>query len=66
MHSVRLQFATACLDYANKANHTLIWEFQLNQGKTYEKVKNLKSYFLNIQVDLKAIAYANKDKIAHI
>jgi hypothetical protein len=40
MHSVRLQFATACLEYANKANHTLIWEFQLNRGKAYEKVKN--------------------------
>jgi hypothetical protein len=36
---VCLQFATACLEYANKANLTQILSFQLNQVKTYEKSK---------------------------
>jgi hypothetical protein len=42
MHRVRLQFATACLEYANKAIHT----FQLNQVKTNEKSEKSKKPFL--------------------
>ncbi len=63
MRSVRLQFAIACLQYAYKANQTLILLFQLNQVKTYEKSKNQKSYFWHIQVDLKAIWNHIKSKI---
>ncbi len=55
MRRVCLQFATACLEYAYKANYTQILPFQLNQVKTYEKSKNQKSYFWHFQVDLKAI-----------
>ncbi len=46
MRRVRLQFATACLEYANKANHTLILPFQLKQVKTFEKSKQSKKLFL--------------------
>ncbi len=41
MRSVRLQYATVCAVYANKAN-TLILPFELNQVKTYEKSKKSK------------------------
>jgi hypothetical protein len=34
MRSVRIQFATECLQYASKANHILILPFQLNKVKT--------------------------------
>jgi hypothetical protein len=46
MRRICLQFATACLEYVNKANDTQILPFQLNQVKTYEKSKNQKKLFV--------------------
>ncbi len=46
MRRVRLRFATECLEYASKANHTLILPFQLNQVKTCEKSEKTKKLFL--------------------
>jgi hypothetical protein len=45
MRSVRLQFVIACLEYANKEKHTLIFPFQLNQGKIYEKNEKIKKIY---------------------
>jgi hypothetical protein len=46
MRSVRLLFATVCAVYANKANHSLILSFGLNQDKTYEiSKKSKKNYY---------------------
>jgi hypothetical protein len=55
MRSVRLFFVAACLEYADKANHSLILPIQLNQVKTYEISEKSKKTLLHIQAGLKGI-----------